>query len=387
MLTGAIQPLAQIIGRLRRAKQIPVTVEHARLDFQNRVRFLEGGADVLGFPALERIISVTFCLHVSGEGITLGLVHHGLSLFLAVHVQESLSPGIGETLECFGHSVLRFLKLEVSQSVGNGLGAGLGFLPAGAVIADVVSCRRVAQFLTEVLAEQAGLADIRTVLRIIGKAAGTLSIPLLGRHIAFFPGNPLEEALGRAPDRLEFGVIQRRITPGCTIHECLVSLIGITKAFEHTTGKTGHRAVAAAFRDGFGVRIIQIPEVIAFRIRVVHFQAFVQCDRAGMQFNKGIRCAEEEMCCVFCPGIEIRERLVRQLGQTLVFLVVCDLVCQQNAVELGPRSLAALGFHMVTAVVDGQRHIRKSAAHILGSYPIRRIIGVIVVAVLAQAVR
>ena len=31
--------------------------------------------------------------------------------------------------------------------------------------------------------------------------------------------------------------------------------------------------------NGFGVRIIQIPEVIVFRIRVVHFQAFVQCEK------------------------------------------------------------------------------------------------------------
>ena len=92
------------------------------------------------------------------------------------------------------------------------------------------------------------------------------------------------------------------------------------------------------------------------------------------------------MGCVFCTGIKVRECLVCQLGQTLIFLMFCDLVCQQNAVELGPRSLAALGFHVVAAVVNSQRHVRKDTAHILGRYPIRRIIGVIVVAVLAQTI-
>ena len=95
-----------------------------------------------------------------------------------------------------------------------------------------------------------------------------------------------------------------------------ISLFSITETFEHTAGKAGHRAVAAAFRDGFGVRIIQIPEVIAFRIRVVNFEAFVQCDRAGMQLNKGIRCAEEKKCCVFCPGTILKlERKFQKGGR------------------------------------------------------------------------
>ena len=150
MLTCAVQTLAQVISCAWSTEQEPVTIKHARLDFQNGMCFLEGCADVLGFTALERIVVITLCLKECGERITLGLVHHGLGLFLAVHVQQGLCACRCKTLYRFRHGVFGFLELEVSQSVCNSLRTRFGFLPAGAVIADIIRSRRVSQFLTKV---------------------------------------------------------------------------------------------------------------------------------------------------------------------------------------------------------------------------------------------
>ena len=135
-----------------------------------------------------------------------------------------------------------------------------------------------------------------------------------------------------------------------------------------------------------GVRILNVPEVLRARIRVIHVHALIECDRAGIQLNLRLVGAEEEMCGVFSAGVKVREHLMCQLGQTLVFLMVGDFIREQDAVKLGAGCFAALGLHVVAAVVDAQRNIRESPAHIFRRDPFIRVVRVIVVAVLAQTV-
>ena len=270
--------------------------------------------------------------------------------------------------------------------MGHSLRAGLSLLPAGAIVANVVGGRGVAKLLSEELAQQSRLPHVCAVIRIIGETAGALGIPLLGRHIVAFLGNPLVKALCRAPDRFEFSLIQRRVTLSGTIHECLIGLLRVAEALEYTTGEAGHSTVAAAFGDGLGVRILNVPEVLRACIRVIHIHALIECDRAGIQFNLRLVGAEEEMCGVFSAGVKVWEHLMCQLGQTLVFLMVGDFIREQDAVKLGAGCFAALGLHVVAAVVDAQRNIREGPAHIFRRDPFIRVVRVIVVAVLAQTV-
>ena len=287
----------------------------------------------------------------------------------------------------FVHSFFSFLQLKIRQRMHNRTGARLRFLPACAVKADVVRCRRVAQFVGEVCTQQTCLSDIRAVIRIVGEASAALGVPLLGRYIVLLSGHTLVESLCAAPNRHKLRIFQRRFALGGALHESVVCFLGIAIALEHTAGEVRHGAVAAAFGNRAGAVDVHVPERILISFRVVHLQTLIECDFTGVELDIGFFCAEEESSGIQRLGIEVRENAVHALFQGTVVSGICHLFDQEQHMELRARSLAALFFHAVAAEMYSEGDVRERPAHIFRGDPIIRVVGVIVITVHAQTGR
>ena len=349
---------------------------------------------------LFRIVCILCCLHlifcslqgvlIFGDGVLLQsqlFTEHAFGLFASVFAQHFLCTAGGHLLNRFGHSFFCFLQLKIRQRMHHRPGARLRFLPACTVEADVVRCRRVAQFLNEMLAQQTCLSDICAVIGIVGEASAALGIPLFGRNIVVLGRDTLIETLGAAPDGHKFRIFQRRFALGCPFHESVVGFIGIAVSLENPACEMRHGAVSAAFGDRAGAVDVHIPECIIVCFRIVHLKAFIECETAGMELDIGFFCAKEESCRIQRLGIEVREDAVHALFQGAVFCGIRHLIDQEQHMELGTRSFAALFLHAVAAEMNGKGDIRERPAYILRGDPFIRAFRVIVVAVHAQTGR
>ena len=277
MFPRAVQSLAQIIGRVRRAQQIPVPVQYARLNFQNRLRLFQRGGDVFGFAALQRVGAISLCFQKGMECLRLSFVHHALRLFAAAADQQVLRAVFRHALHCVRDGALRLLQLKIRQRMRHSACPGLRFLPAGAVIANKIRGGRVAQLMGKEAPQQARLPDVRAVVRSISESA-LFRIPLLGRNIVVLLRNALIEPLRTAPDGFQLRVLQRRSALCRALHKCCIGFFRIAIALEHAPREMRQCAVAATLGNGRRVRRIQIPEGFLSRLRVVQFETFVQRD-------------------------------------------------------------------------------------------------------------
>lgn len=237
------------------------------------------------------------------------------------------------------------------------------------------------------LAQQAGFANIGAVIGIVGEATAAFGVPLFGRNIVVLSRYTLIKALGAAPDGHKLRIFQRRLTLGCAFHESVIGFLCISVSLEHAAGKVRHGAVAAALGDCRRAIDVHIPESIFIRFGVVHLKALIERDLAGMELDIGIFCAKEESCRIQRFGIEVRKDAVHTLFQGAVFSGISHLIDQEQHMELGARSLAALFLHAVAAEMNGKGDIRKRPAYILRCDPFIRAFRMIVVAVHAQAGR
>ena len=106
-----------------------------------------------------------------------------------------------------------------------------------------------------------------------------------------------------------------------------------------------------------------------------------------MELDIGFFCTEEEPSSVQRLGIKVRKDTVHTLLQCAVFSGIVHFFDQEQYMELGARSLAALFLHAVAAEMNSKSDIRECPAHVFRGDPIFRVFRMIIVTIHTKAGR
>ena len=164
-----------------------------------------------------------------------------------------------------------------------------------------------------------------------------------------------------------------------SLEKQILCLQGIAVPFDDPGSDPGHGAVAATLRNGapqFGKGL--------FPFQVV--QKGVQGNRAGVIDDPGIFRAEQEPGGIHGVGIEKRECRQQTLLQSRIAVCIPHRVSEEHNMKPGAGAFLAFGLHVVAAVVQHIGNIGKEVCDVLRGDPVRRFIGVVVVAVPGQGV-
>ena len=261
--------------------------------------------------------------------------------------------------------------------------SGNVLIPADAVIAQIVRGSGIAQALIEHISQHTGFTHVRIVRRPEGEIVRGVGVVFLRR----LASDPLIKAAGAAPDRRQFPVRQRRVTLGGFLKEQVVGLVSVAVALENLACEHRHRPVAAAFLNhgaALGCAVRQIGKAVLFG--VVALKALVQRDGAGKEIDLRVVRAEEEACPVQRLRVEVREQRVEPSLHIGIGFHIRGRLNGEQAMESRPCGFLILGLHMMAAEVNRQRHIREVAAHVVRGDPFVLVVGMVIIAVHAEAV-
>ena len=158
-----------------------------------------------------------------------------------------------------------------------------------------------------------------------------------------------------------------------------MSLFRVSKSLDHLGGKDGHGGIAAAFGDGKCLGQLRFRPGVGV-IQCLILQKFGEILCAGNDLHHRLLRTEEEPGSVHGILVKEGEALVHELFEALVGLYIRLQIDGDEYMELGARSLSVLGLHVITAVMDGDEHIRQDLCEVLGRDPVGGILGVCVVA-------
>ena len=374
MLLLSVLSLAKVVGAIRCVQQKPIGIQLGSVDFQHRTGLLQGGCDILGQSAIDHKAEII-------AGILIGLVGSGLFIsqavgsFLGSHCRQN--PGSAVGLHC-GPCVLFQLsglsKLAVGQFLCSGLCTRLGFLPADAVVADIVRGGRIAKLLAVLPCQNSGLSHIGIVVRLQCCGFGPI---LLRRYISRLALYLIEKGQGAAPDGIQFTVLQRWIAFFGLFQITGVGFFCVAVALEQASGGMGHCAVSATLRDGIALGIGSGETLLCCIVR----KELRQGDAALMELHDRLGRTEEESGRIQRIGIEVREILLYLCFGIGVCLCIGHRLNGEYHMETGPWRTETLHQKMVAAVMHHKGHIRECRCHILRGNPVCRFIRVVVVTV------
>ena len=166
-----------------------------------------------------------------------------------------------------------------------------------------------------------------------------------------------------------------------------MGLIGIAVALENLTCEHRHRSISAALLNhsaALGCAVRQIGKAVLFG--VVALKALVQRDGAGKEIDLRVVRAEEETSSVQRLRVEVREQRVEPSLHIGIGFHIRGWLNGEQAMESRPCGFLILGLHMMAAEVNRQRHIREVVTHIVRGDPFVCMVGMVVIAVHAEAV-
>ena len=158
------------------------------------------------------------------------------------------------------------------------LGSGFGFLPVVIHIADIVSGRRVPEFIPENLGQHLSLPNIGVIFRLVADL-GVVGIRINVTILFLHPG---KEPLSAMPDCLKLFIRKWRTAFGCFIHKALVGLVCISELLDDLSGILAHGVVAAAFLN-YPAAILPLIKILIERRRIL--QKFRKVHKAFMEFH------------------------------------------------------------------------------------------------------
>ena len=166
-----------------------------------------------------------------------------------------------------------------------------------------------------------------------------------------------------------------------------MGLVSVAVALENLAREHRHRPVAAAFPNhgaALGCAVRQIGEAVLFG--VIALKAFVQRDAAGKEIDLRVVRAEEEASPVQRLRVEVREQRVEPSLHIGIGFHIRGRLNGEQTMESRPCGFLILGLHMMAAEVNRQRHIREVAANVVRGDPFVLMVGMVVIAVHAEAV-
>ena len=307
-----------------------------------------------------------------GSGL---FISQAVGSFLSSHCRQN--PGSAVGLHC-GPCVLFQLsglsKLAAGQFLCSSLCTRLGFLPADAVVADIVRGGRIAKLLAVLPCQNSGLSHIGIVVRLQCCGFGPI---LLRGYISRLALYLIEKVQGAAPDGVQFTILQRRIAFPCLFQIAGIGFLGVAVAFEQASGGMGHCAVSATLRDGIALGIGSGETLLCGIVR----KELCQGDAALVELHDRLGRAEEKSGRIQRIGIEVREILLYLCFGIGVCLCIGHRLNSEYHMETGPGRTETLHQKMVSAVMHHKGHIRKCCCHILRGNPVCRVIRVVVVTV------
>ena len=158
------------------------------------------------------------------------------------------------------------------------LGSGFGFLPVVIHIADIVSGRRVPEFIPENLGQHLSLPNIGVIFRLVAD----LGVVGIGINITLLFLHPGKEPLSAMPDCLKLFIRKWRTAFGCFIHKALVGLVCISELLDDLPGILAHGAVAAAFLN-YPASVLSLIKILIERCSIL--QKFRKVHKAFMEFH------------------------------------------------------------------------------------------------------
>ena len=171
-----------------------------------------------------------------------------------------------------------FFQLSPGEFMCHGLSPGFGFLPVVIHIADIVSGRRVPEFIPENLGQHLSLSDIGVIFRLVadlGVVGFRINVTFLFLHTG-------KEPLGTVPDCLKLFIRKRRTAFGCFIHKALVGLVCISELLDDLSGILAHGVVAAAFLN-YPASVLSLIKILIERRRIL--QKFRKIHKAFVELH------------------------------------------------------------------------------------------------------
>ena len=275
-------------------------------------------------------------------------------------------------------------QLQVKELLGCPVGFLFGFVPDRIVVVQEVCTWMESKLIAVLPLQHFRLTNIRIIARFQGAELThrNRGVELLRRNISGLFRNCLLELPGTLPNPIELSVRQRRITLCCFLHEDTVRCDVPAEPLDQFPGETAHGGVPAAFFD----HPAAVAALAHFLIEISLFKKFIQCFRAREELRLRVFGAEEESGSVQRISICKGKQRVHFLLQCTVGSAVCGALDHHESVEPGSGAFITLRQHMVPAVMDTNRHIRKFLRQLLRLNPVFRVIGMVVVEFPGEAI-
>ena len=240
------------------------------------------------------------------------------------------------------------------------------------------------QLVTVLLFQHLRLPDIGIIARLQGAelAHRNRGVELLRRNIPWLFRDSLLELPGTLPNPVKLSIRQRRITLCCFLHEDTVRCDVPAKPLDQFPGETAHGGVPASFFN----HPAAVAALAHFLIEVSLFKEFIQRFRTRKEIRLRVFRAVKESGGIQRVRVREGKQRIHFLFQSAVSSSVSDALDHHESVEPRSGAFITLRQHMVPAVMDTNRHIRKFLRQLLRLNPVFRVIGMVVVEFPGEAI-